>query len=488
MSPSVRRTVARLLGDHKHSWLIAAIFVGSRCVYRVLGVQFDMAPLTTFWQYPDPILLRTDLLRTVFFVHADPPLFDLAVGAALNAPGQAGTWLHALFMAAGLSLGLLVFRLSAELGAPRNVSAILAVGLVISPPAILYETWLYPDYLVTCVLVAGALCLLRFARRRARFWAAGFGLSLCAIVLTRSLFHWTWMVVAIGVLALMHPAVGKRLLAYTAVALLLAVGLYAKNLVTVGHFSSTTCVGASVYIMTTGQLTAAEFNDLRLRRAISAHASVWPFFLSPAEAGLLSTHRTGVPILDQRLKSTGSVNPNHIDFPRTCDQYVQDGLTAFRAYPMTYVRAETQAWTTFFRPPDEYQYFSASNVRAARGPSKVFHRALLQVRDPADRVEPPASIAAVALRLSEVSPILVMSFTAGLALLARRALDRTTEIGVRLVAAFAFLTVAYVMTVGNLLDAGENNRFQFIVDPLLLAVVVPTLYAALQLHPDRRRA
>src|SRR2546423_2703400 len=65
---------------------LAIVFVTSRGLCRLAGVRYDaggIAGQRTFWQIADPQLLRSDLLRTTFYLHTQPPLFNLTVGAVL---------------------------------------------------------------------------------------------------------------------------------------------------------------------------------------------------------------------------------------------------------------------------------------------------------------------------------------------------------------------------------------------------------------------
>ena len=63
--------------------ILAAQFV-IEALYFLLGVRMDVYPILGYWQFADPVLLQTDLLRSVFYFHVQPPGFNLLVGVILK--------------------------------------------------------------------------------------------------------------------------------------------------------------------------------------------------------------------------------------------------------------------------------------------------------------------------------------------------------------------------------------------------------------------
>ncbi len=69
---------------------VVAVFLLSRVGYYVAGVRFDASSLPWFWQYIDPVLLKTDLGQSLWYLHSQPPAFNLFLGIVLNLfPGSA---------------------------------------------------------------------------------------------------------------------------------------------------------------------------------------------------------------------------------------------------------------------------------------------------------------------------------------------------------------------------------------------------------------
>jgi hypothetical protein len=57
--------------------LLSAVFVVSRIAYYLLGVRFDARPILTFFQFIDPELLKHRLLESLYYLHIQPPGFNL---------------------------------------------------------------------------------------------------------------------------------------------------------------------------------------------------------------------------------------------------------------------------------------------------------------------------------------------------------------------------------------------------------------------------
>ena len=59
--------------------LMAAVFVVSRIAYFLAGVRFDITFFEWGWQCLDPELLTNRLLESCYYLHSQPPLFNLFI-------------------------------------------------------------------------------------------------------------------------------------------------------------------------------------------------------------------------------------------------------------------------------------------------------------------------------------------------------------------------------------------------------------------------
>ena len=75
--------------------VIVAGFLASRIAAYAAGIRLAPDPLTWYWQYIEPALLKERLLESLFYLHSQPPLFNLFIGLALKAfPASYGTALQ----------------------------------------------------------------------------------------------------------------------------------------------------------------------------------------------------------------------------------------------------------------------------------------------------------------------------------------------------------------------------------------------------------
>ena len=94
-----------------YTWTIAA-FVLSRAVYFAAGVRFDAQPLEHFFQFLDPELMKHRLLESLYYMHTQPPGFNLMVGLVVKLfPDSYAPVLQAIYLLCGFSLCFTLCRL-----------------------------------------------------------------------------------------------------------------------------------------------------------------------------------------------------------------------------------------------------------------------------------------------------------------------------------------------------------------------------------------
>src|SRR5947199_143356 len=113
---------------------VVLAFVASRGIAYAVGVRFNAGPLQCFFQVVDPDLLRTRLLESLFYLHSQPPLFNLILGLFLKVtPGHFDAAMHAFYLAQGIALSIAFYLLLVRLGIGRWPSAVIATALCATP-------------------------------------------------------------------------------------------------------------------------------------------------------------------------------------------------------------------------------------------------------------------------------------------------------------------------------------------------------------------
>ncbi|MBF0216816.1 MAG: hypothetical protein HQL30_07485, partial [Candidatus Omnitrophica bacterium] len=209
--------------------LVMAFFV-SRLMFFASGIRFFSDSVMYYIQYIDADLLKHDLLRSVFYFHYQPPLFNLMLGTVLKAlPEHYGAFFGLAYWVMGLAMLLSLYFLMRAMSVPKPLSAVLAGIFSISPSCAAYEKTLFYTYPITLLLCLAALALYKYLSTKKIFFVAAFFSLLAAIILTGSMFHLVWFLFALGAVMVRDKTAWKRVLAAAAVPFLLVAAVYIKN-------------------------------------------------------------------------------------------------------------------------------------------------------------------------------------------------------------------------------------------------------------------
>lgn len=477
--------------------LVTYLLLAFACVhalYLALGIRFDASSLGWFWQYLDPVLLRTRLAESLLYLHSQPALFNLFLGLVLKlAPGRELAAFQGLYLVIGLTLYLALFMVQLRLGVSRTIALLLSILFVISPSFILYESWLFYTLPLTTLLTLSAL-LLHEALDRRRTWLAWcFFVTLLALAGIHSFFHLAfYSFVTIGVVALAGVRERKRFLAAAVLPFLVLFALYAKNLALFGKFTTSTWMGMNVWAMTTRNLPMAEREELVRQGNLSPVSLVERFSeLEAYPASYLQVKGyTEIPALRDVRKSTGFPNYNNLATIAISDQYLKDACYVLVHEPKTFLIGNLRSWFSYFRSSGDYVFLEANRSRLA--PINTFYDFLFYGKIPFDL----SQIRGLPIYTTNGTHYLYLFLLLGLPLLVFFGLslalrkgkagfrDRSPmRIGVtpplhpalspaqRIVVLYICFNIIYVALAGNLLEAGENNRFRFMTDPFFVTLL-----------------
>ena len=85
--------------------IVLAAFAISRILYWYAGLRFDAGPVDKYWQFIDPVLMKTRLMESLFYLHMQPPGFNLAVGLTVKLfPNLYPAVLQAIYLIIGIAL------------------------------------------------------------------------------------------------------------------------------------------------------------------------------------------------------------------------------------------------------------------------------------------------------------------------------------------------------------------------------------------------
>ena len=423
-------------------------------------------------QYLDPVLLRTRLFESLFYLHSQPPLFNLFLGIVLKLyPQNPAPLFQAIYLLLGAALTCAVLLLQLRLGVRKPVALALSLLFAVSPSLILYSNWLFYSLPVAVLLCLAALLLHEFVATRRGRCGFGFLFALALVCLTRSSFHLAFLLIVAAALFFLTPDTRKKTLLAAILPLLLVVGLYAKNLAIFGRFSASSWLGMNLWEVVTDQLPRADLKELVVAGKLSPVALV-PRYSDVAAypAAYREPSRHNVPALTQPVKSTDVANYNNITYARVSDAYLRDAAYLILHRPAGFAKGLLKSWFAYFKSNTDYVLLEPNRSRIGfwnraydaafygRIPFDFSRTGILKTTSP--RGHFPYLFLFIGL------PVL---FVFG----ARLALTRTSELdrAQRITLAFILFTIIYSALVGNLIEAGENNRFRFETDPLSLVLL-----------------
>jgi hypothetical protein len=418
----------------RDSAVLAAISLLAFAACWLCGMRLPAGDLENAWHLLDAELLRHDLLRSVFYLHAQPPLLNLVVGTALKLFGSAApAALTILWASCAIAAVLATHHLALRLGARRWAAFVAGASVAVAPATWLYVHHVGPEMATAAALVGSAAFVAQGTRRSLWTGFALLGIACCL----RSLLAPPAVLVALAIVG--RKGVGPALAVF---AVLAAISL--KNAAIAGTLSTSSWVGMNFARVTVARLPPAQRNDL------SPVAALAPFSSGEEYAALVPVAHTGVAALDQLRKSSGATNYNALVFARVSRMLLRDDLRAIRTSPRAVFSGWALSWMLFFRPAGEWHYIAENRQRIA--PWASFWDRVVCLELPL-----PFSL----LGQTEV----FLTLLAGVALIARSLL-RAPGPGLW----YAVVLIACVACLGNTFDVGENYRFRFLVAPLWAAV------------------
>jgi hypothetical protein len=459
--------------------LLAMVFAVSRIGYYLLGVRFDARPVQHYYQFLDPELLKHRLFESLFYLHIQPPGWNLFVGAVLKFfPTSYPTAFHLIHLLLGLGICWSSYYLMRILKVSPWLAFTLAAWFIVSPGVVLFENHLLYETLIAFLLLAAAVALVHFVREPRSLWATFFFTALFGLILVRNFFHLAYFLAILAALAYLSPARRRTVILCGALPLLAILGLYTKNWTLFGNFSGSTWMGMNMDVITVHQLTREEGRGFVSSGVISPASLLdlgspihlyGPYVKMPAP--------TGISVLDDCVTSTGATNFNCMAFFQVQRIYTRDGLALLRDYPVVYLRSVAVAWFSYFLPPGDLPLFDLNRPKIHvidRVWNVVFFGQLKEANDRKElrRLAAQGARASLALYtgvflIVGLPALWLWSIFYLVTGVRRKSLDPPRAI----LMGFLLLNITYVTIIANFLSSFENNRYRFPLDAFYVVLL-----------------
>ena len=346
--------------------LLAAVFAVSRLLFYACGVRFDAVPLDSYWQYVDPALLRTDFWRSIFYLEQQPPAFNVFLGAILHLfPSHPEIGFQLIYLGLGLILSISLFELMNRMGVHRGIALATALIFTLSPSTVLYENLLFYEYPLTVLFAVAALFLHRFATTGTLLDGLVFFSSLALIAGIRSIYNLIWFVLLVSIALLALRGWRRRTVLAAALPALLLASVYLKHFIVFHNFvpGGRVFAGINFCAVLTDPVPDDDLDRLIASGKITALLKTDlfdvgnTFDVNPEESPLSRIvpvpPKTGIPVLDDCVKSTRAFNWNCVWAANLVQAYTKDARVVFRNYPGAYLESVADNLSRYFLPDTE---------------------------------------------------------------------------------------------------------------------------------------
>ncbi len=422
-------------------------------------------------QLVDPDLLQDRLLESLWYLHSQPPLYNLFVGAVLRwSPVPDAASFQVVYLALGLALVAGLYDLARQVGTSRRWAVAIAVAVGCNPATVIYEHWLAYEYPVAVALVWVVALTGRWVHLgRLRHLAALVGLA-AVTVLTRSLMHPVWFL-AVVVLALAARRPPRWTWQPVAVLVLPAVavaGVLVKNQVLFDSPAMSSWFGFNLHKVTVDSLPV-HVRDRLYEQGV----------LATGEPPDCEPDHPGIPVLAEKYKRGWRGEEQIRNWNYECllpffDELGSEAVAAARAEPGYAIKGVIGSFEIWAGPSTFYPGVFENRRQLDRLETLWRRTAMASFA-----WEPPVAVpAAWGIAVSAPQPGLHVSVTIVLATAAVAAAGvvitwqwrrRGLSPG-RAVVLMGAGTVVFVTLAGTLFEHGENNRIRFVVEPLTLAL------------------
>ncbi|MDD5678636.1 MAG: hypothetical protein PHW60_11725 [Kiritimatiellae bacterium] len=409
-----------------------------------------------FWQLLPANLLQTDLLRSLWNLHSQPPLYNL-LGALIMRLNPAGSCLETIYVLnvvmGAVLCGLLYFPAQALLRR-RWLSIALCSLAALHPSLLLYEAYPLYDVLTAFLIVVTLACLAFFGRKHQLGWLAGFMLGLNLLVLTRTIFHPAFLAPALLLVCIWAGTRWRWMLILALLISLPTAAWCTKNYVKFGFWGTTSWAGMNLWRIAASDYPLAERGDLVKAGLLHAMVAAESDFRWPHDFVAYGFNATSsIPVLNRD-------DFNNINIPAASRVYQSNALRLIRHDPLHYLHTARRAFLRFCRPSFEFGHLEF-NAREMPGYLRFWRR--LHGRLPrwlAPTAQPEYGSAWMVLAVGALVLFILRILHAWLVRkepLLAVIRSRPMEF------ALAYLCI-WVAFVGSTCEIGENDRFKFVVE------------------------
>lgn len=443
-----------------------------KVVFGLTMLAYD-APFGAYWHnLPDEYLKLGELPRSMWYLHAQPPLYNLFGAIFVNLFDNYELPLHLTNILLGAIIAVLVYWILLSLIQRDRLSAALGVLFSLDISLFLYEVLVFYELLTLFFVVLSVWLLVRYQQTGHHRYAVGVIVATNALVLLRPTYTALYLGLVVVGLVVVYPALRTRRFGWLATAISVpTIAWHIKNLLVFGVVGTSSFTGVNLW------RSAVTTPSLQVQTLV-AEGKLDPMFaeIRPFDAlenyaayGYDESSEIGV------LNYGGSNNINMIDIGR---DYQAATVTVVKHYPVMVLKRQVYAAYLFTKTPATFKEFTFVEDRDKIAAHDFVQTDLLMGRL---FFEPLEKASGIATLNTDDSSFTFLTFAFPLALgwyfyergrHNRFAAARwLATIRHEPILSFIMLIILYTTVVSILGETGENMRFFFAIQHLFWIVL-----------------
>ncbi len=467
--------------EGKYLLCLTAIFIISRIIFAIKGGEFIASPLSFAKQYLDPVLLEHDLLKSLLYLHAQPPLFNAFLGLILKISPLPSFSFELVYKTVGIAMPLLFYGILTSLAIRPGVAFIATVIFMCNPTLLLYENLLYYTHVEAFCILLALFSLLRWGMERRSVFLLLFFLALLCLGMIRSLFHTVFFLLISFVLSLYlgywyrERRLARHFLLYSLIVIMPMVIVSAKNVYLYRFFGTSSWDGMSLWIKANGY-APEQLEQLQQQGIISdsaIKAGYDPFqpldhFFNDRDLKTIPCHH---PADCSTVRSTGKPNFNHIGYVHLSQQLRRDAIALIVNDPGLFAYYTAGSYCLMlWHASDSVNalfYTNATVLDRLEGVYRFLYFGFFGIESK------QASHYLWWVRTACISLVFLFFYINTLIALFRKA--DAALLPLLVVSLFCLLIHAYTLCISSLIEFGENNRFRYPVDAAFIVLIAATV-------------
>jgi len=473
-SSALTGKISSRLQESGYGLLIVFLCIVFRLDFILKGGTFIATPLSFAYQYLDPFLLKNDFLKSLLYLHSQPPLFNIFLGIVLKISPLPALSYDILFKTAGVLMPLAFYGIFISIGIKPLFALPITIVFMLNPTLILYENLLYYSYFEAFFVLLAIFFLLRWGKEKKFYDLCLFWISLLCLGMIRSLFHPVFLLGTIVILTWHTRRIfkGQRVARIFSLSSLLVLtpifALCLKNALLFGFFGTSSWDGMSLWTKVNGfgpeELEVFHSKGMISSLALKAELQAFQpinFYFDDAALKAMPCHH---PADCNQLRSTGYPNFNHIGYIVLSKQLWKDAFRLISYNPSLFAFYTGGSYClTLWHSSDAVHALFKNNMEVVKKIERVYRFLYLGFLGGENRLSGRQWGRAMV-----ITALFFIVYLSTFLHLFRK--DESISPALITVCLFCLIIHSYTLLVSSTIEFGENNRFRFPVDSAFLVL------------------